>query len=202
MALSKLGERIIDARLTITADPSDPVAGFPSFDIGFPDGNGDPFGDMWVYHPTTLVEHGVLVNLGYPRNYGIQSLGVSTGLPIGGAIRMTGGTTSIDEMIATTKRGVIVTRFDEIQQLDFRSLLLRGYTRDGIWLIENGKISKPIKNFAFTESILFALNNVEQLGVPQRVFHPSAGSLAQPTPVVVPPLKIGDFSFTSLSDAV
>jgi hypothetical protein len=59
-----------------------------------------------------------------------------------------------------------------------------------------------VKNFAFTESVLFALNNVEQLGVPQRVFHPPTYAMQLPTPAVVPPLKIGDFSFTSLSDAV
>jgi predicted Zn-dependent protease len=202
MVLTKLGERIMDPRLTITADPTDPVSGFPSFDIGFPSGKGDVFGDMAVFHTTSWVEKGVLTNLGYARYYGIPSVGVGTGMPNGGSFRMTGGTTSIDEMIATTKRGVMVTRFDRILELDRVSLLMRGYTRDGIWLIENGKITKPIKNFAFTESILFALNNVEQLGVPRRVFHPPMYSIQLSTPVVVPPLKIGDFSFTSLSDAV
>jgi predicted Zn-dependent protease len=72
---------------------------------------------------------------------------------------------------------------------------MTGYTRDGVWLIEQGRISKPAKNFRFTESPLLALNNVLQLGVPQRVFRPMA-------PAVVPALKIEDFSFTSLSDAI
>ena len=89
-----------------------------------------------------------------------------------------------------------------ILPLDVRSQLYRGYTRDGLWLIENGKISKPVKNMAVTESVLFALNNVEQLGVPQRVFHPASGWRSAPQPVVVPPLKIRDFSFTALADAV
>jgi predicted Zn-dependent protease len=72
-----------------------------------------------------------------------------------------------------------------------------------LWLIENGKISKAIKNFAFTESPLFALNNVEQIGVPQRVFHPARSAVfARPAPVIVPPLKVRDFSFTALSTAV
>jgi predicted Zn-dependent protease len=73
--------------------------------------------------------------------------------------------------------------------------LMTGYTRDGLWLVENGKISKPVKNFRFTESPLFVFNRVDQLGVPQRVFHPDA-------PVVVPPVKVRDFSFTALADAV
>jgi hypothetical protein len=56
-------------------------------------------------------------------------------------------------------------------------------------------VSKAVKNFRFTESPMFVLNNVEALGVPQRVFHPGM-------PVVVPPIKVRDFSFTSLSEAV
>jgi predicted Zn-dependent protease len=98
-------------------------------------------------------------------------------------------------MIQTTKRGLLVTRFSGVQAIDDKSVLYTGYTRDGLWLVENGKISKPVKNFRFTESPLFAFNQVEQLGVPQRVFHPEA-------PIVVPPAKVRDFSFTSLADAV
>jgi predicted Zn-dependent protease len=106
-------------------------------------------------------------------------------------------------MIATTKRGVLVTRLDTPQVLDFTSQLYQGYTRDGFWLIENGKISKAIKNFAFTESPLFALNNIEQLGVPERVFHPGMSApWMVPQPRVTPPLKVRDFSFSALTDAV
>jgi predicted Zn-dependent protease len=114
-----------------------------------------------------------------------------------------GGTTQIDDMIATTKRGILVTRFDEILLINFTSQLYRGYTRDGLWLIENGRITKPIKNLVFTESPLFALNNVEQLGVPQRVFHAGVPfPWAVPQPRIVPPMKVRDFSFTALTDAV
>jgi predicted Zn-dependent protease len=125
-----------------------------------------------------------------------QGLG-DIGLLNSGCFRLEGRgpTTTIDEMIATTKRGLLVTRFDKVRLLDKKSLLQSGYTRDGIWLIENGKISKAIKNFRFTESPLFALNNVEQIGIPRRVFCP--GSAA-----VVPAFKVRDFSFTALIDAV
>jgi predicted Zn-dependent protease len=108
---------------------------------------------------------------------------------------MSGGTTTIDEMIQTTKRGIMVTRLSNIRLVDPNSLLYTGYTRDGLWLVENGKISKPIKNFRFTESPMFVFNQVEQLGPPVRVFHPGA-------PVIVPPVKVRDFSFTALADAI
>jgi predicted Zn-dependent protease len=74
-------------------------------------------------------------------------------------------------------------------------MLLNGNTRDGLWLIEHGKISKAIKNFRITESPLFMLNNLEQLGVPQRVFRPTA-------PAVCPPVKVRDFNFSGVMDAV
>jgi predicted Zn-dependent protease len=110
----------------------------------------------------------------------------------------------MDEMIATTKRGLLVTRFDRILGLDQQSLLQQGYTRDGVWLIENGKLTKAVKNLQFTESSLFVLNNVEQIGVPQRAFHPKRtdGLIFLPQPAIVPALKVRDFNFTALSEAI
>jgi predicted Zn-dependent protease len=203
---ARLGQRVVDERITISADPMDPDVGFPPFNTNYA-GTDYFFTNGDVYHPTTWIDRGVLTNLAYDRNYGVNLLGTPTGLPNSGAFRMTGGTTSIDEMIRTTERGLLVTRFDDVFLLENRSQLYRGYTRDGLWLIEHGKISKPAKNLIFTESALFALNNVEQLGPPQRTYHPNPPVLPflyvnQPRPVMVPALKVRDFAFTSLSDAV
>jgi predicted Zn-dependent protease len=183
---TKLGQQLLDPRLTIRADPMDPDLGFVPFDS-----NGEP------YRPAVWFDKGVLTHLAYNRRFAVQQGLGDLGLLNSGCFRLDGSgpTTTIDEMIATTKRGVLVTRFDQVHVLDFRSLLQSGYTRDGLWLIENGKISKPIKNFRFTESPLFALNQVEQIGVAQRVFCPGSAAL-------VPPLKVRDFSFSALSDAV
>lgn len=182
--LSKIGEQILDERITIGADPMDPDLGFPSFGR-----NGE------VYHAAQWVEHGVLKQLAYSRTYGIQHLGKDTGLPNSGAFRMSGGTTSLDEMIAATERGVYLTRFYGVDVIDPVSLVCSAYTRDGLWLVENGRMTKAIKNFRVVESPLFIGNRVEQLGVPVRVFHPEA-------PVIVPSLKVNDFNFAQLSDAV
>ena len=199
------GEKVIDQRITITADPLDPELGFPPF-------NPAMGGNFWfgknllnfpVYHPVTWIDHGILNALAYDRDFAIDHLAQNTGLPNAGGFRMSGGETSLQEMIATTKRGLLVTRFDRVDILDYKSVLVRGYTRDGLWLIENGKIVKPVKNMAFTESVLFTLNNVEQLGIPQRAFHPKADRLANlPKPVIVPALKVRDFSFTALADSI
>jgi hypothetical protein len=183
---SKLGQRIFDERITVSASPEDPLLGYVPFSR-----NGV------AYAPVTWVKDGVLVHLDYDRGYALGNLGKDLPAMIGGpgAFRMTGGTATIEEMIDSTKRGILVTRFWNVRVIDPYSALSTGYTRDGLWLIEDGKISKPIKNFRFTESPLFVLNNIELLGVPQRIFHPKA-------PIVVPAMKVRDFSFTSLSDAV
>ena len=202
---TRIGDKIADERVTIGADPMDPDLGFVPFNPGedyLNPAKRDVFA-VDVYHPATWIKNGVLTNLSYNRVYGIDEMHENTGLPNSGALRMSGGPTSVAEMIATTKRGLLVTRFDNIVCLDPTSQLYRGFTRDGLWLVENGKISKAVKNLVFTESPLFILNNLEQLGPPERVFHPGLYvARYNPQPMVVPPLKVRDFSFTALADAV
>jgi predicted Zn-dependent protease len=201
VGLTQIGQLVVDPRLSIWSDPTDPNLGFPPLAAKLV--GGDPR-DVQVFQAAQWIKDGVLTQLPYDRGYGIRELGHDTGSPMQGAFRMSGGETSVEEMVSTTKRGLLVTRFYDVTVINDMSTLFRGYTRDGFWLIENGKISKAIKNMAFTESILFALNNVEQLGVPQRTFNPVMGGrmLVSPTPSFVPALKIRDFSFTALTDAV
>jgi len=194
--MSKLGQRLLDERLTVSSDPMDPELGFP------------PFLGWRVFHPVTWFKDGVLQELAYSRAYAVKKLSKDTGgLPATGSFRMSvrGPMVSVEQMIADTRRGLLVTRFAGISQpLDLVSMTITGYTRDGLWLIENGKIAKPVKNFRFTDSPLFALNNIEQIGVPKRVFRPDAPDRLPDgyAPVIVPALKVRDFNFTSLSDAV
>jgi predicted Zn-dependent protease len=102
-----------------------------------------------------------------------------------------GGDKSLEEMIRNTDRGILVTRFWYIRAVDPQTLLYTGLTRDGTFYIENGEIKFPVKNFRFNESPIIMLNNIEELGQQQRV----GGSM-------IPAMKIRDFTFTSLSDAV
>ena len=186
---SKLGIKVVDERITISHDPADPALGIV-LDPGL--GTG----------PVTWIDRGVLTNLyHYRHTYALPKLNDHLGIRELTGYRMSGGDTSVDEMIATTKRGLLVTRFSNTRGLDPTSVLSTGLTRDGLWLVENGKISKAVKNFRFTESPLFVLNSIEQLGVPVPVFRPTrtGGEL---TPAIVPPLKVRDFSFTSAIDAI
>jgi predicted Zn-dependent protease len=183
---SKIGQRVLDDRMTVSADPMDPDCGFIPFDW-----SGEP------YQHVNWIENGVLKDLSYNRAYGVMALNKDAALSNSRAYRlsMTGATATIDEMVKGVERGLLVTRFNNVRLVDLQSMLLSGTTRDGVWLIEKGKISKAVKNFRFTESPLFAFNNIQQAGTPQRVFRPDA-------PAVVPAITVRDFSFTALADVV
>jgi predicted Zn-dependent protease len=181
---SKIGEKILDSRVTIYADPFDPMVRAQPFD-----GDGLPLGRQ------TFVENGVLKTLYFSRFWAKKKGVDPTGAPT--SFLMSGGDTSVEEMIKQTTRGILVTRLWYLREVDPRTILYTGLTRDGTFLIENGKISKAIKNFRFNDSPLFMLNNIEAMSRPIRLAGTEAGGA-----VVVPAIKAKDFNFTSLSDAV
>jgi predicted Zn-dependent protease len=184
---NKIGEKVVDERVTLIGDPHDPEAYANTFT-----GEGLPTAR------TTWIENGVVRNLAYDR-YWAQQKGVAP-RPQVGSLRMSGGDTSIEEMIADTERGILVTRFWYIRSVDPRTILYTGLTRDGTFLIENGKISRAVQNLRFNESPIFMLNNLVAMGRPVRVSASESGSAG--FAVVVPPIKVRDFNFTSLSEAV
>ena len=181
---NKIGEKIVDERVTIFSDPQDPQLLAQPFD-----GQGFPLSrQVWV-------DNGVLKQLFYSRFWAQKQNKPPTGGP--SSIKMVGGSTSMEDMIKSTQRGILVTRLWYLRQVDPRTILYTGLTRDGTFLIENGKISKSIKNFRFNESPLFLLNNIESIGPSVRLAGTEQGG-----PIVMPAIKAKDFNFTSLSDAV
>ena len=76
---------------------------------------------------------------------------------------MEGGTATRDELIAGTERGVLVTRFWYIRPLDPQTILVTGLTRDGLFLIEKGKVTRPVKNMRWNESPIVAFNNIDAM---------------------------------------
>lgn len=181
---TKTGDKIVDSRITIFSDPTDPQLLSQPFN-----GEGLPLVRR------TWVEGGVLRQLNYSRFWAKKQGKTPTGGL--GSIKMAGGTASVEDMIRDTKRGILVTRLWYLRPVDPRTILYTGLTRDGTFLIENGKISKSIRNLRFNESPLFMLNNLEAIGAPQRLAGTEAGG-----DVVMPPIKVRDFNFTSLSEAV
>jgi predicted Zn-dependent protease len=181
---TRLGEKLLDEKVTIYSDPFNPE--LPS---GTWNGDGMPL------EKTMWFDKGVVKNLSYSR-YWAQKKGVQP-QPGPSNIIMEGGTMSLDEMIKSTERGILVTRLWYIRMVDPQVLALTGLTRDGTFYIENGKIKFPIKNMRFNESPIIMLNNVEALGKPERAI-----SVESYRSYLIPPMKIRDFTFSSLSDAV
>lgn len=184
---TKIGEQFIDSRVSIHSDPADPrINANPFNGSGLPNQR-----EQWV-------ENGVLRRLQYDRYWadrqGVEPSGFANGY------YMTGGNSTVDEMIASTERGLLVTRFWYIRGVDPRTILFTGLTRDGTFLIENGRVTHPVKNLRYNESPIFMLNNVEMMGEPVRISSSESAGLAPA--VWVPPIKARDFTFTSLSDAV
>lgn len=175
---TKLGDKIVDERVNIWSDPQHPEVPSSTWS-----GNGLPRKKM------SWLEGGVVKNLFYSR-FWAKEKGVDP-VPFPSNAIMDGGDTSLEDMIKSTKRGILVTRLWYIRTVDPQTLLYTGLTRDGTFFIENGKIKHPVKNFRFNESPIIMLNNLESLGKQERI----NGNL-------IPYMKVRDFTFTSLSDAV
>ena len=182
---NKLGEKLFGDKINVFSDPHHELAPGSVYSTdGLP-----AMRRNWI-------ENGVVKELVYPRFWAKKM--EREPVPNPTSLIMEGGSTSTEEMIRNTKRGVLVTRLWYIREVDPRSLLFTGLTRDGTFLIEDGKISKPVKNFRFNESPVAMLNNIEAMGPAER----TTGSEVDDWPVCVPPLLVKDFTFSSLSDAV
>ena len=104
-----------------------------------------------------------------------------------------GGKASIDQMVAGTDRGLLVTRLWYIRELDPYEKVMTGMTRDGLFLVEKGKVSRSVRNFRFNQSVLQMLRNVEALGPARRA------TAEESFEMVVPPMKINDFHFSEVT---
>jgi predicted Zn-dependent protease len=186
---TRLGEKIADERVTLHSDPFDPeIPGAPFDNEGLP------------AQARTWIRDGVLHRLAYNR-YWAQRRGLPQSEAGGGgggfggggvSLKMQGGTKTLDQLISETERGVLVTRNWYIRALDPRTASYTGLTRDGTFLVENGRITRSIRNFRWNESPLLMLNRIIDIGRAERV---DVGR-------VMPSLKIRDFNFASISEAV
>ncbi|RXR08835.1 TldD/PmbA family protein [Pseudoxanthomonas composti] len=181
---NKLGEQVYDPRVNITANPWDPRAPVMPWD-----NEGLPREKM------PIVENGKIANLQYSRYWAQKNGKRAVGDP--GNLLMAGGDKSIGELVRTTEKGILVTRTWYIRMVDPQTVLLTGLTRDGTFYIENGQIKYPVKNFRFNESPVIMLNNIDELGRPVRVAGDESSFV-----MMIPPMRLRDFTFTSLSDAV
>src|SRR5207245_11787214 len=108
-------------------------------------------------------------------------------------IVITGGGASVPEMVASTERGILVTRLWYIREVDPYEKIFTGMTRDGTFLVEGGHVTAGLRNFRFNQSLIEMLSNVEQLSPSERA------SGEETFDMVVPAMKVRDFNFTEVT---
>jgi PmbA protein len=187
----RIGKCIFGKNITITDDVYHPEQ------VGAPyDGEGMP------RRRVLLVDQGVVKGLVYSRRSakqaGTRATGHGFALPneYGEApvnLVVGGGNTSLEEMIASTDYGLLVTRLWYIREVDPYEKIMTGMTRDGLFLVEKGKIARSVRNFRFNQSVLEMLRNVECLGPTCRATGEEAFEM------VVPPMKVRDFHFSEVT---
>jgi len=179
---TRVGEAMFNERLNIYSDPMHPeIPAAPST------GEGVPASRL------SLIKAGVLENLTYSRFWAQEKQREATPGPVNHIIESSQPPTSMDDMIRGMARGLVISRFWYVRQIDPRTLMLTGLTRDGLWWVEKGRIQYPVRNLRFNQSVLAMLApwNVEAIGAPERR-----------SPLMVPALKLSGFAFTSISDAI
>lgn len=195
----KLGSKIVDERITLIDDP------YFSTGFAFPfDFEGVPKKRL------VLINKGIAKNVVYDSMTAYKEKRKSTGHSLGAPghfgpvplhMVMKPGRKSVDKMISETERGVLVTRFHYTNVIDPHKLIFTGMTRDGTFLIEDGKITKGVKNLRFTENIIEALNRLEDICARQELVADDPGYGARfATGTVVPAIKLRDFHFTSATE--
>ena len=182
---SRVGDKLFDEKVNIWADPWNPDVPVLPWDTE----------NMLARERMDMIKDGKVNAVRYSQ-YWAKKKGVKP-VATPGNIIMAGTDKSTAELIANTKKGILVTRTWYIRMVDPQSVLLTGLTRDGTFYIENGKIKYPIKNFRFNESPVTMLNNIEEIGKPVVI-----GGDEVPFQMLIPAMKVRDFNFTSLSDAV
>ncbi len=179
---NRLGEQVFDERVTAYSDPLDPRVPSATWS-----------GDGQALNKLSIIKNGVVENMFYSRYWAEQK--EVEPVPQPSNIIMVGGTKSQAELIKNTERGILVSRLWYIRGLDPQTQLYTGLTRDGTFYIEDGEIKYPVKNFRFNDSPVIMLNNLDELGESVRV---NLFGL----PVMMPSMRIREFTFSSLSDAV
>jgi predicted Zn-dependent protease len=184
----RIGQRIFGENITIHDDAGHPLQSGAPFD-----GEGVPRKRL------TLVERGVVREIAYSR----QAVALAGAAPTGHGfplpnefgeaptnIVIAGGETSLEQMTASTDRGILVTRLWYIREVDPYEKIFTGMTRDGTFLIEGGRVTAGVRNFRFNQGLIEMLSNVEALSTPVRA------SGEETYDMVAPAMKVREFNFT------
>src|SRR3954467_2038867 len=187
---SKLGQKVFSDLVTIKSDVGNSILRQTPI-----------MADGTAAAPVTWVEKGVLKNLYYDQQYAARQKKDPTPATVNMSLVLEGGTQSVEQMIKSTRRGLLVSFFWYIRAVDQPTLLNTGMTRDGLFLIENGEIVGPVQNFRWNMSPLVGFNNLTLVGKPVPMETGEAFG-AGGNAALIPPVRIEEFYMTSVSPAV
>jgi predicted Zn-dependent protease len=195
---TRVGEKLTDLGLTLYSDPA--AAGLECRPFVAETSSSERlsvFDDGMDVGRVDWIRDGVINALAYPRAAAAE-FETAAAVPADNLL-MTGGTATLDEMIARTERGLLLTTLWYIREVDPAVLLLTGLTRDGVYLIEDGKVTAAVNNFRFNESPLDLLRRATEAGVSEVNLPREWGDWA--TRASMPSLRIPDFHMSSVSQA-
>jgi predicted Zn-dependent protease len=180
-----VGDKIFDEKFSIRIDPADPLA--PEGGVGW---EGVP------HRARAFIDKGVLTTLYRSRAWAQKTQ--AEPIPFARNFIIEGGDASLDDLIRSVKRGVLVTRIWYENMVDPRTLLLTGLTRDGNFLIENGRIVAPVRNMRFNQRLGELFADIAALGKTERTWRAAGGGGA----AAAPPMLAEKFHFSSKSSGI
>lgn len=196
---TRVGERLGTLGLTLYSDPAEPGLEYAPFVVAESSSDSVSVFDNGVdAERVEWIDDGVISALAYPRSaaaeFGTRPTALGDNLVMTGG---TGGTT--DDLVARTERGLLLTTLWYIREVDPTTLLLTGLTRDGVYLVEDGRITAEVNNFRFNEGPLDLLRRATEAGATVPTLPREWSDWF--TRAAMPPLRVPDFHMSSVSAA-
>ncbi|MFF9471031.1 metallopeptidase TldD-related protein [Streptomyces roseolus] len=197
---TRLGETLSPLPLTLRSDPNEPGLESAPFVIAHASGDDESVFDNGLpVGPVEWMRAGALDRLITTRH-----TAALTGMPVapgaGNLVLDGGGERSLEEMVAATERGLLLTCLWYIREVDPATLLLTGLTRDGVYLVENGEVVGEVNNFRFNESPVDLLSRATEAGRTERTLPREWSDWF--TRAAMPALRVPDFNMSSVSKGV
>ncbi|MDT4894618.1 MAG: hypothetical protein QOE97_3653, partial [Pseudonocardiales bacterium] len=197
---TRIGERLSPLPLTLRSDPAEPGLRCAPFEIATRSAGGlqSVFDNGAPVGPVEWLREGTLDALARTRSWAART-GTAPQLYVGNLIMTGTGEASIEQMVANTERGLLLTCLWYIREVDPQTLLLTGLTRDGVYLVENGQVQGAVNNFRFNESPIALLGRVTETGRTEHTLSREWSDYFSRT--AMPALRVPDFNMSTVSQA-
>jgi predicted Zn-dependent protease len=197
---SRIGERLANLPLTLRSDPNAPGLETAPFQVvGGSSGAASVFDNGMAVPAVEWISDGVLTNLVRPRAWALKTTAPATAAVDNLILEDPNGTASLEEMVESTERGLLLTTLWYIREVDPQTLLLTGLTRDGVFLVEGGEVTGAVNNFRFNESPVDLLGRITQAGRTERTLPREWNDWF--TRAAMPAVRVPDFHMSSVSPA-